>query len=83
MHAQPFLSLWAKTLMPVKLTLSSVACLMGGLVAQNAVAETLQRVSPSLENPWGMSFVDADRLLVTERPGQVSLVDLKIKVQGS
>ena len=77
MHAQPFLSLWAKTLMPVKLTLSSVACLMGGLVAQNAVAETLQRVSPSLENPWGMSFVDADRLLVTERPGQVSLVDLR------
>ena len=45
----------------------------GGVTAG---AETLERVSPTLENPWGMSFVDEDRLLVTERPGSLSLVDL-------
>jgi len=41
-----------------------------------AGAESLKRVSPNLENPWGMSFVDENRLLVTERPGRLSLVDL-------
>ncbi len=41
-----------------------------------AAAETLKRVSPNLENPWGMSFVDEGRLLVTERSGSLRLVDL-------
>ena len=42
----------------------------------SAQAQRLERVSPFLEHPWGMSFIDAQRLLVTERTGQVLLVDL-------
>lgn len=42
----------------------------------SAQAQRLERVSPFLEHPWGMSFIDARRLLVTERTGQVLLVDL-------
>lgn len=42
----------------------------------SAQGQRLERVSPFLEHPWGMSFIDARRLLVTERTGQVLLVDL-------
>lgn len=55
-------------------TLALVFNLSAGVAAVSA--ESLKRVSPNLENPWGMSFVDDNHLLVTERPGGLSLVNL-------
>ena len=57
------------------------------LVAMNTYAEIvelesghpgirLEQVAQGLSIPWGMTFLSADRLLVTERPGSVRLVDL-------
>lgn len=46
-----------------------------GLAAPVA-AQQLERVSQSLQNPWGMSFIDAGAVLVTERGGGLSVVDL-------
>ena len=46
------------------------------LHATAGAAEQLERVSARLENPWGMSFIDETRVLVTERLGSVNLVDL-------
>ena len=42
-----------------------------GLAAPVA-AQQLERVSQSLQNPWGMSFIDAGAVLVTERGGPLS-----------
>ena len=40
------------------------------------VAYAVERVAEGFENPWGLAFLPADgRLLVTERPGRLSLVD--------
>ena len=41
--------------------LAVLALAVGGRIE----AQQLERVSQRLENPWGMSFVDADTLLVT------------------
>ncbi len=57
-------------------TLSAKTVVAAVLLADVAAGQTLKRVSPTLENPWGMSFVDAQQVLVTERPGGVRLVDL-------
>lgn len=64
------------TITKIKSMLFAVALVGFASGGVTAGAETLERVSPTLENPWGMSFVDEDRLLVTERPGSLSLVDL-------
>ena len=64
------------TITKIKSMLFAVALFGFASGGVTAGAETLERVSPTLENPWGMSFVDEDRLLVTERPGSLSLVDL-------
>ncbi|MFC7185409.1 PQQ-dependent sugar dehydrogenase [Halorubrum yunnanense] len=40
------------------------------------VEYAVERVAEGFENPWGLAFVPEDgRLLVTERPGRLSLVD--------
>ncbi|GAB3695619.1 PQQ-dependent sugar dehydrogenase [Halorubrum pallidum] len=40
------------------------------------VAYTVERVAEGFENPWGLAFLPDDgRLLVTERPGRLSLLD--------
>lgn len=57
---------------------ASLAAVLALCAAANA--EELRRVSPMLENPWGMSFVDEEHLLVSERPGGLSLVNV---VQGT
>lgn len=33
-------------------------------------------LAQGLQNPWGMAFLDKDRLLVTERPGRLRIVTL-------
>ncbi|WP_200530964.1 PQQ-dependent sugar dehydrogenase [Halorubrum sp. LN27] len=40
------------------------------------VEHAVERVAEGFENPWGLAFLPGDgRLLVTERPGRLSLVD--------
>jgi hypothetical protein len=40
------------------------------------VAYAVERVAAGFENPWGLAFLPGDgRLLVTERPGRLSLLD--------
>ncbi|MUW15817.1 PQQ-dependent sugar dehydrogenase, partial [Halorubrum sp. CBA1125] len=42
----------------------------------NDVAYAVERVAEGFEHPWGLAFLPGDgRLLVTERPGRLSLVD--------
>ena len=46
----------------------------------------LEVVSDGLENPWGLAFLPEGRALVTERPGRLSLVDIRTgkrtRIQG-
>lgn len=37
-------------------------------------------LAKGLEHPWGLSFIDAQRLLVTERPGRLRVVTLQGQV---
>ena len=53
-----------------------ISCVL--LLAFQALAQTpqLMRVGPALEFPWGMDFLDDDRVLVTERIGGLHLISL-------
>lgn len=50
----------------------SLACL--SLPAQ-ARPYTVETVATGLEHPWSIAFLDADRILVSERPGRLRLID--------
>lgn len=53
--------------------LAVLASWVGGAQAQTAVrAEVLAR---GLDHPWALAFVDGGRMLVTERPGRLRLVE--------
>jgi len=39
-------------------------------------------LAQSLQNPWGMAFLDKERLLVTERPGRLRIVTLKGEISA-
>ena len=55
-----------------------LAALAGSAQAQTAVrAEVLAR---GLDHPWALAFVDGGRMLVTERPGRLRLVELDGRV---
>jgi aldose sugar dehydrogenase len=51
------------------------------LAAGNAIQDsrhhkfTLETVTSGLEHPWGLAFLPDGRLLVTERPGRLNLID--------
>ncbi|MGI2880681.1 PQQ-dependent sugar dehydrogenase [Vibrio furnissii] len=49
----------------------------------NAAAWEAEKVMSGLLVPWGMSFVSNDQLLVTERNGDIVLVDLKTQTKTS
>jgi len=41
-----------------------------------AVAFTLEKVKDGLGVPWGMAFLSAEKLIITERKGKISLLDI-------
>ena len=38
---------------------------------------TLSEVTDNLSEPWGMSFIDDEKLLITEKTGAIIRVDMK------
>ena len=51
-----------------------VLLLAAGLAPAQTAALRTEVVVRGLENPWGMAFIDGGRLLVTERPGRLRVV---------
>ena len=47
--------------------------------SQISKAEFILKKIIDLNNPWGSSFIDEDRLIVTEKSGNIKLVNLKSK----
>lgn len=45
------------------------------LTAAQASRYTVETVAEGLEHPWSIAFLDAERMLVTERPGRLRLID--------
>ncbi|WP_425304460.1 PQQ-dependent sugar dehydrogenase [Vibrio furnissii] len=58
-------------------------CILMWLCSFNAAAWQAEKVMSGLLVPWGMSFVSNDQLLVTERNGDIVLVDLKTQTKTS
>jgi aldose sugar dehydrogenase len=51
--------------------LALALCLASGLVAASPTVEVVAR---GLQNPWGLAFIGEGRMLVTERPGRLRVV---------
>ena len=47
--------------------------------SQISKAEFILKKIIDLNNPWGSSFIDEDRLIVTEKSGNIKLVNVKSK----
>ncbi|MFG0886266.1 PQQ-dependent sugar dehydrogenase [Vibrio sp. CJQ_6] len=58
-------------------------CILMWLCSFNAATWEAEKVMSGLLVPWGMSFVSNDQLLVTERNGDIVLVDLKTQTKTS
>lgn len=56
-------------------------CILMWLCSFNAAAWEAEKVMSGLLVPWGMSFVSNDQLLVTERNGDIVLLDLKTQTK--
>lgn len=56
-------------------------CILMWLCSFNAAAWEAEKVMSGLLVPWGMSFVSNDQLLVTERNGDIVLVNLKTQTK--
>ena len=57
----------------VPLSLTTAALLFGTSLPAAAQVRT-ETVAKNLEHPWGLTFIDNGRMLVTERPGQMRVV---------
>lgn len=71
--------------LPRSLTACMIAFLLSAPAASAQQARTIETrsgpvqvevLAQSLQNPWGMAFLDKERLLVTERPGRLRVVSL-------
>lgn len=65
--------LLAATLLPI------LSSLMAPVAAQNSKLRT-EVVADGLENPWAVAFINDGRMLVTERPGRMRVVEADGKV---
>ena len=46
------------------------------ILANKSFSETLiKQIGPNLDYPWGVSKIDDENILVTEKPGQLSIVN--------
>ena len=54
-----------------------------GALAQPAVRLTPEVVAGGLQNPWGLAFIGDGRLLVTERPGRLRVVEADGRLSDS
>jgi aldose sugar dehydrogenase len=74
--------------MPSLLLFRTILALFGLLASQNALAQQtrapvpgkvvpvgVEIVAKGLEHPWGLQFLPDGRMLVTERPGRLRIVD--------
>lgn len=52
-----------------------VLFMLAGLSGAAANSYTVENVAGGLEHPWSVAFLDDDRMLVTERPGRLRLID--------
>jgi glucose/arabinose dehydrogenase len=50
--------------------------IFGGQIIPASAAPLIQKIGASLSHPWGMDFLDERHLFVTERSGNLYLVDL-------
>ena len=50
--------------------------ILGGPILPAAAAPLIQKIGAPLSHPWGMDFLDERHLFVTERSGNLYLVDL-------
>jgi glucose/arabinose dehydrogenase len=57
------------------LVLGSAACKPGANAQPGEVNFEIETVAEGFNRPWGMTFLPQGRLLVTERPGTLKLVD--------
>ena len=48
------------------------------LTTQSVRAENLyiEKIGPTLKNPWGMDFINDSELLVTEKSGRIHLINI-------
>ena len=45
----------------------------------NAEEFKLERIASGFEKPWSLTFVNDNSLLVTEKPGNIKLINIKEK----
>ena len=63
--------------MPTPLSLITALAALAFSIAAPAQAQTPLRtevVASGLQNPWGLTFIDGGRMVVTERPGRLRVV---------
>ena len=52
-----------------------------GFVKSAGVKIKLEKVTSGLGIPWGMAFISPTKLLITERSGEINLLDLKSSIK--
>jgi len=64
-------------LFPLSAVLLAAAAATGAMAQPAAASQALrpELVARGLEHPWGMTFIDGGRVLVTERPGRLRMID--------
>jgi aldose sugar dehydrogenase len=51
---------------------AAAAAVAGGAIAQDVTPDVLAR---GLQNPWGLTFIGEGRMVVTERPGRMRVIE--------
>ncbi len=62
-------------LLPLLLSLAGPVAATGAIVHSEQASFRVEILTDGLEHPWGMTFLPDGRLLVTERPGRLRVID--------